>query len=202
MLLFRPGSSSPASSVLYATNQSHLCINLSLESQEGFLSLKTFFLKKFFSLKNCCLQTIYIELLNTVENTASCLSESGGSEAGKSGQGVQVPEGMGTCGRFVSGTQPSLPEGTSGLPQGSEAPAAQASLWPCRPSPWAGSAPWWDLRTAPLLTPLLKPGKQKPCTLPGGSCGSCGQPSVPQGVTSVTQDLKPGKMSSGCRNLC
>lgn len=43
MLLFRPGSSSPASSVLYATNQSHLCINLSLESQEGFLSLKTFF---------------------------------------------------------------------------------------------------------------------------------------------------------------
>lgn len=76
MLLFRPGSSSPASSVLYATNQSHLCINLSLESQEGFLSLKTFFFKKFFSLKNCCLQTIYIELLNTVENTA-CLKVGG-----------------------------------------------------------------------------------------------------------------------------
>lgn len=79
MLLFRTsGSSSPASSVLYATNQSHVCINLSLESQEEFLGLKTFFLKKFFSLKNCCLQTIYIELLNTMENTASCLSESGG----------------------------------------------------------------------------------------------------------------------------
>lgn len=39
-------------------------------SQEGFLGLKTFFLKKNFSLKNCCLQTTYIELLNTVENTA------------------------------------------------------------------------------------------------------------------------------------
>lgn len=55
MLLFRPGSSSPASSVLYATNQSHLCINLSLESQEGFLSLKTFFLKKFFFIKKLLL---------------------------------------------------------------------------------------------------------------------------------------------------
>lgn len=109
MLLFRPGSSSPASSVLYATNQSHLCINLSLESQEGFLSLKTFFLKKNFFIKNCCLQTIYIELLNTVENTASCLVESGGSEAGKSGQGVQVPEGMGTCGALCLGDSlPSL----------------------------------------------------------------------------------------------
>lgn len=48
MLLFRPGSSSPGSSVLYATNQSHLCINLNLESQERFLGLKIFFFKKFF----------------------------------------------------------------------------------------------------------------------------------------------------------
>lgn len=51
MLLFRPGSSSPGSSVLYATNQSHLCINLSLESQEGFLGLKSFFFLIFFHLK-------------------------------------------------------------------------------------------------------------------------------------------------------
>lgn len=28
------------------------------------------------------------------------------------------------------------------------------------------------------------------CTLPGGSCGSCRQPSAPHGVTSVIQDLK------------
>lgn len=56
MLLFRTsGSSSPASSVLYATNQSHVCINLSLESQEEFLGLKTFFFKKIFFIKKLLL---------------------------------------------------------------------------------------------------------------------------------------------------
>lgn len=99
----------------------NLCIHLNLESQEGVLSLKTwdtlFF--KFFSLKNCCLQTTYIELINSVINIAfaSFLPVwKWRSEAGKGGQGVQVPGGRGMCGHFVSGTQPSLPGVTSAPP--------------------------------------------------------------------------------------
>lgn len=42
MLPFRAsGPASMASSVLYVTSQSHLCMNLNLEPQAGVLSLKT-----------------------------------------------------------------------------------------------------------------------------------------------------------------
>lgn len=46
---------------------------------------------------------------------------------------------------------------------------------------------------------LVEAVEAKACTLPGGSCGSCGQPSVPHCVTSVTQDLKPEKCPVAAR---
>lgn len=94
---------------------------------------------------------------------------------------------------FVSGTQPSLPEGTSGLPQGSEAPAARGLALAMQALTLGWLRPLVGSANCTPAHSLVEALEAKACTLPGGSCGSCRQPSVPHGVTSVTQELKPEK---------